>query len=263
MGGFTMIPNWVVRRCFFSTNELAVYIALLGRVDNEGVTFPSVSRIAKESGLSQSTARRTLKGLEVRQVVRIERRPRPGQPHQTNRYYVQRFPLVDPHIGEQEGTGAGCHPGRDWVPSGQGVPVSVADEEYPLEEEPVEGELEGHPADDPREQGWPLGPNASVDQVSYLCDLHILYDNEAPSVDLVDQWRKLTAQDASRLIGAYLASIERGSDYRGAFKGDEAYELLSLKGRAWADAGMVPQEVRLSAEANPHQHRAFGSGVTG
>jgi DNA-binding MarR family transcriptional regulator len=113
-GGHTRIPNWLMRSDKITPAEKVLYGVLMSHVrGTSGVAFPGQDLLAAECGLSVSTVRRSLRALEQRGLVSTQTVS--GPKGRRNYYYL--------HEG---GSGQTDRMG----------PVTVTDEEEPLEEEP-------------------------------------------------------------------------------------------------------------------------------
>ena len=65
-----------------------------------------------------------------------------------------------------------------------------------------------------------------------------------PAAELLQEWRAFSPPQASELVGEYQREIGRGVGYTGPHDGDPDYAHLSDKGKSFADAYMLPQEVK-------------------
>ncbi|MCS5732378.1 helix-turn-helix domain-containing protein [Herbiconiux daphne] len=234
-GGFSIIPNWVIRESDLTKNELLVYMALLNRMDSGGYAWPSISTLARESRSSARTVQTTLKTLEQRELVQKQTRRREDGSNYSNRYRVAVF--------SREAPNPGC---KGYTPRVQGLHeggAPAAEEEEPLEEDPREEDLR------PKQEFGRATPFSFVDdsvtddQLAYLRDLNLHHNNELPSEARAAAWRRLTRAEASELIGQYLRVVERHDSYQGPELGESNYDALSDIGKLWADVGMIPQDV--------------------
>ena len=73
--------GWLAR---LSASELKVLISLALRMDEKRQAFPSISRIAHDTGYSDRQVIRTLKKLEKRQLVTKEKRRDSGKRYKNN-----------------------------------------------------------------------------------------------------------------------------------------------------------------------------------
>ena len=94
----------VMRRYPFGSAALAVYAALARRADRDGVCWPSLALIARESGTSRSTVKRALRLLELLGLVDIVTcLDRTTRRQTSNRYTLlpppTRLPQLDPDPG--------------------------------------------------------------------------------------------------------------------------------------------------------------------
>lgn len=236
-GGFSIIPNWVLRESDLTAHELLVYIALLNHADRYGQAYPAMETLIREARVSEKSVRRALKSLEGRGVVQVTRRPREGDRHETNLYHVAVFDRTSP----ANLAGVGGKSATHWV--AEQYPERVLDlpeEVDPQEEDPLEEDLRlTLPSE--REPGFDFPSSlASKNQVAYLRDLFIHFYNDVPTEEDLEKWRTLTPEQATELIEKALKAIPRYSDYEGPEYGEPAYEELSAKGQEFADQGMVP-----------------------
>lgn len=68
LGGFGIVPRFLRGR--LAANELAIYVALSWRVDEDGRVFIRQKRLAEEAGMSPSTCQRALNSLWEKDIVR-------------------------------------------------------------------------------------------------------------------------------------------------------------------------------------------------
>jgi hypothetical protein len=243
--GFSMPPRWLRRDSNLSRNELDTFLALTERADANGYAFPSIPLIAAEARLSQRSVQTALASLVKRGLVKKFPRPRANGNHQSNRYWVAKLPH-DGTVGEwghllrvvQEVH----HPVQEVHPPG----APVAYEVETLEEEPEEEEVRSnlpvgrdHSFSDPDSVGWPT-PAASGAQLDYLGELFIHFNGVEPNARTRGGWEQLDTAQADRLIKEYLAKMERYDAYQGPEEGEPAFDALSAKGKAYAEAGMLP-----------------------
>lgn len=75
---FVIMPNWLIERC--KDNEIVMYLALGKYKDNSDNTcYPSINRLAEDTGKSRETVKRALKGLiDKGAVVRTVRKKDDG-----------------------------------------------------------------------------------------------------------------------------------------------------------------------------------------
>lgn len=69
VSGYAYIPTRLIRSCVLSTREIAVLLALAGRVDENNECVLAQRTISSDSGCSVRTVRRTLADLERRGLV--------------------------------------------------------------------------------------------------------------------------------------------------------------------------------------------------
>jgi len=73
-GGFTQVPNILLRDSELSANAKIVYAMLLSYAWNNNRVFPGQERMAKDMGSSQPTIARATNELQERGWLEIERR---------------------------------------------------------------------------------------------------------------------------------------------------------------------------------------------
>jgi DNA-binding transcriptional MocR family regulator len=241
--GFSIIPNWLMRESDLTAHEILVYMALLNRAGGSGLAWPSHARIARESRTSVSTVKRTIKSLEVRGLIVKQVRKRADGANESNVYRVATFTRAAPKPAVQ--SGPGTSPDR-------AKPESSEDyEEDTLEEDTLEEDVRST-LPSGRDLSFIFVEStgkATKKQTEYLSDLHLHFNNAAPSVALQAKWRKLTSNRANDLIRQYLKEMPRYDAYEGPEAGDPEYEALSTKGQAFADATMLPDLVWEGATA--------------
>ncbi|MGH3690081.1 MAG: helix-turn-helix domain-containing protein [Microbacterium sp.] len=93
----------------------------------------------------------------------------------------------------------------------------------------------------------PEPPKATERQVAYLKDLaiHIGYQTGGgiPKETQLDKWRKLTSQEADKLIHGYKKALGRPDDGIYPEPGEPEYDALSTVGREFAESGGDPDSV--------------------
>lgn len=72
--GFTMIPDWLVESSAVSLHDYAVLIVLMKHARTSGQCHPGFATIAKQARVSRDTVKRSLRSLEERGLISIERR---------------------------------------------------------------------------------------------------------------------------------------------------------------------------------------------
>src|ERR671938_519303 len=82
-GGFTQVPNFLLRDPKVSANAKVVYSMLLSYAWNNDKVFPGQERLAEEIGSTRSTVNRGIIELEKNSWLEIQRR---GQ-GKTNMYF--------------------------------------------------------------------------------------------------------------------------------------------------------------------------------
>src|SRR3954453_12273128 len=73
-GGFTQVPNFLLKDPKISANAKVVYSMLLSYAWNNDRVFPGQERMAKDLGLSTPTISRAIHELEEYDLLEIERR---------------------------------------------------------------------------------------------------------------------------------------------------------------------------------------------
>ena len=90
--GHIYVKLWVEIREYLhevKATDLLVFIALATRIDSEGVCFPSLRKLQRETGFKRSTIIRSIKRLEAEGwIVYVERGYRKGGWHAANRYHL-------------------------------------------------------------------------------------------------------------------------------------------------------------------------------
>lgn len=89
-------PISVQVRGTLTANELALYVALVWRADKTGCCYPSHKTLAKDAGMSVSTAQRTIRSLVDKGVVTKVHRHNPETGGQTSNTY--HIPLWDSKV---------------------------------------------------------------------------------------------------------------------------------------------------------------------
>lgn len=93
MDGKTIIPNWAIWDSDLDGQEMLVYLALLSRRNSKtGKCWPGIATIADDARCSRSTAKRTIRRLEERGLIRIEHRAKGAGGHDSNIYRVALLP---------------------------------------------------------------------------------------------------------------------------------------------------------------------------
>lgn len=133
-GGWSSVPNWVVRSETLSGTQKLLYIALLNRANDQGNCWPSLKTICKDVGAAKGTVLGALDSLELLGLVRRARRVNSDGSNDSNMYHVEAW-MPDPGGGaktdppssnEDQGVGSKLNP-----------PSSNEDqEEHPLEKHP-------------------------------------------------------------------------------------------------------------------------------
>jgi len=232
--GFSIIPNWLMRESDLTAHELLVYMALLNRAGGSGLAWPSIARIAKESRTSPSTVKRTIKSLEARGLIVKRVRKRADGTNESNVYKVATFTRAAPKRGVQTGRGTGSDRADD-----------ESREDY--EEDTIEEDTREEDLRSTLPSGRDLSfifvestGKATKKQLDYLSDLHLHFNAAVASETLQARWKKLTSNKANDLIRQYLKEMPRYDAYEGPEAGEPAYDALTPKGQAYADATMLP-----------------------
>lgn len=135
-GGWSSVPNWVIRSETLSGTQKLLYIALLNRANDEGNCWPSLKVICRDVGATKGTVLGALSSLENLGLVKRSRRVNPDGSNDSNVYHVEAW-MRDPGGGsktdppsanQDQGVGSKLNP-----PS-----ANQDQEENPLEKHPVE-----------------------------------------------------------------------------------------------------------------------------
>lgn len=110
--GFTMIPDWLVESSTISLHDYAVLIVLMKHARSTGQCHPGFATIASQARVSRDTVKRSIRSLEARGLISIERR-RVGSKNLPNRYTLH----VEPDRVGADST----HPEHAQPPSGVGA----------------------------------------------------------------------------------------------------------------------------------------------
>ena len=86
--GFFQIENAIVDSEEFTMAEKMAYMVLVRYAGNGNVAFPSVATIAKKMGCGETTARKAIKGLEDKGVIKKEIRKKSNGGNQSNLYEI-------------------------------------------------------------------------------------------------------------------------------------------------------------------------------
>lgn len=87
-GGWSSVPNWVVRSPGMSGSMKLTYIALLNRANDAGECWPSLDTLEADVGASRGTVITNLKKLEAMGLLERERRVGPDGGNTSNLYRV-------------------------------------------------------------------------------------------------------------------------------------------------------------------------------
>lgn len=122
--GWSVLPNWVVRDAPLDNGEKLLFIALLNRANSRGESWPSLSVLSKDTGLSESTVKRRLKKLVgLGMIEKINRKTDDGE-YLSNLYKV--------NVWQPGGLGQSDHTYGQGDPTlGQGDLLSTKQEVQP------------------------------------------------------------------------------------------------------------------------------------
>lgn len=87
-GGWSVVPNWVIRSTTLHGTEKLMYIALLNRANKAGECWPSLDLLEADVGVSRKTVLRNLERLEELNLVERVRRRGPDGGNTSNLYRV-------------------------------------------------------------------------------------------------------------------------------------------------------------------------------
>lgn len=87
--GFGVVPRHL--RGTLTALEIALYVALSWRADQDGHSYASQPTIAKEAGMSRSSVQRALKGLEDKGLVLVTPWDKPDDKGQASNVYTLRI----------------------------------------------------------------------------------------------------------------------------------------------------------------------------
>ncbi len=111
---FAQIPHDLITDTDLSPYAVRVYCYLVRRANDEARAWPSVRRVARETGMTDKTVRRAVSALETSGWVNVERTYNPAEErHEVNRYTVW---------GTKGGVGYELLQGGDTVDPPGGVP---------------------------------------------------------------------------------------------------------------------------------------------
>ncbi len=112
MGNFTMIPNEVIEHGGLSPQELSVYVALALHANYETKRCnPGFARIGEVARVSRETVKRSVKSLEARGLISVERH-KVGSRNDVNVYTLRDLGSVRAHPLGNDGAHVGS-PKRD------------------------------------------------------------------------------------------------------------------------------------------------------
>ena len=211
--GWFAAPNWVFDSDL-SWSEKLVYLYLCRRSGPDGSSWPSVSTIAADTGMSKRSVQQTLRSLRESGYITIEHRtdPETGS-RRSNLYRLQSrtggndgnaTPMQDVHppVQEVHGPGAGGAPPLRTMCMG---PVHLVHPEgLPSEGLPSEGQYNVAPSG-PTSSEDPAGPKYDEDSMPYQLARHLraailMRDQEtkvpAETPKALERW----ATEADRMI---------------------------------------------------------------
>lgn len=221
-----------------------------------------VATIGREARVSRDTVKRSLRSLEARGLIEIERR-RVGTKNLPNLYtlHVERARVgADSTHPEHRRTASkvGAHSTQVGAQSAQGVGAESTPNDSPYNETPerdsrVHRDAKHDEADDVIDtddidcgDASSGSPGRTDAQVSLLSDLHILAKGWVPASFWFDWVRSLTNDEFTKSKNGYLHELDeggRGKDRDWPEQGDGAYEHLTARGKHWADVGCIPAEM--------------------
>jgi len=143
--GFGIVPRYL--RGTLTAYEIALYVALSWRADENGVSWAGQATLAKDAGMSRSTVQRALNGLEAKGLVKSQ--PWANAKGRTSNVYALRV-WAEPTLSEGTIKRQDGHPMREAtapdqaerpedMPSQGTVDVQIQSEEVPSQgTDPVE-----------------------------------------------------------------------------------------------------------------------------
>lgn len=138
--GFGIVPRYL--RGTLSAYEIALYVALSWRADQNGVSWAGQATLAKDAGMSRSTVQRALNGLEAKGLVKSQ--PWANAKGRSSNVYALRV-WADPTLSESTITRQDGHPmkvptAHDQAERSSDVPSQgTVDVRIPTEEVPSQG----------------------------------------------------------------------------------------------------------------------------
>lgn len=246
---FTMVPDWLIESDL-SLHDFAVLLVLMKHGRTTGRCNPGFATIARQARVSRDSVKRSLRSLEDRGLIEIDRR-REGVKNLTNVYtlHVERDLVgrCSQHLGAQSTQGVTTGVGADSTQVGAHSTQGVGADSTPNETYFNESSE--------RERVQRFAPHAhdgsarpiSDEQFSLLKDWGILAGFGIPSDDTVRWMRSLTVEQFESVKHNWMRERDargRGAAYDGPGAGDPEYEHLTARGKQWADVGCVPGEMR-------------------
>ncbi|WP_084515701.1 helix-turn-helix domain-containing protein [Microbacterium luticocti] len=258
--GFTMIPDWLVESTALPLHDYAVLIVLMKHARTSGQCHPGFATISAQARVSRDTVMRSLRSLEARGLISIERR-RVGAKNLPNLYTLHVEPgLVVADSDHQDDDAAR----RVVAPSDQVDADSDQGWSLPATQTRVINESHERPsrvqrfashdeADDVVDvEAIESGDTPSAGgrsgctdaQVSLLSDLFILSGQGIPDERQIVRWRNLTNDECTTLMARYWQRLDqRGPARSWPIDGEPEYEHLTARGKQWADVGCLPGQM--------------------
>ena len=277
---FARVPNAVLDHADLDAHELLVYIALLRHRDPKtGRCFPGLQTIADVARVSRKTASRTVKRLEDKGIIKVERVKAVGSlTNESNRYTVGLLPddpmkylgqsakgrrvptrskAVDNSAESKDSESLPndeASPSRDSESGGRDSESLRVGTRSPTKKNQLKKIHEEALTHDFEEAAFESvsfetsEDRATNKQVAYLKDLALHLHGGAgygvPDLNQqVTRWQQLTTGEATSLIRQYLKSLGRPEEHLYPEYGTPEYEALSPAGKEFADTGGMPDSV--------------------
>lgn len=286
---FVMVPIWMLTEPGHLTrSELLVYLSLLAhRNHRTGQCYPGFGSIAKEARLSRRSVIDTIPALEAKGVIHVDRAQN-RRNHYTVKLPHEAFPQ-----GCSDSTSATIapptEPSEAFLDSATIAPPSattalgsattapqVVQPLHPNKKKITrssnqknkpDGTLTASAssdddADEPFVTAVHPEPLASNAQLGLMRDLFILWFNQAPPEAQLDAWRSMTVATAEQWIKNTYSQIPRGDEYTGPAFDDPEYNLLSEKGKEFADTLGYPEPAPTTEHGVPIPDDLFGPPLT-
>lgn len=155
--GYAVAPHWVMRNPLIPPHAKLVYVYLEGRLNEEGVCWPSHTTTADELGLSPASVKRAVSWLKDNQLLRIQRR---SKGYGTFNIYALPKRLPD-HLRPKDQDDLLGPKDQNEGPKDQNEgdqKVSVIHKEEPIEEQPREEEPTLTAKTNPFDEFWTAYP---------------------------------------------------------------------------------------------------------